>query len=205
MKLNYKNALLLLFISVFLLSCREDDSHPITWHYWSNATKTQLLKFKSDGSWLDLYNMEKTKKNTFDADEEGLIMYRKTTYPPDTAVGHILLVNSDLLVIKFDSRKTIDTFKAAGRNEKIIGTWVPAIEKNTSDTFHFTDKEYFDSYKVSEENKSTLFRFNFINDSILELNYFETGNAVKYKYLLSQDARLLHLETEQNKYSLKRK
>ncbi len=195
-------AFALLFI---LTSCREDDSHPITWKYWTDAAKLHLLKFYNDGSVVDLYNIEKTNKNIFVADEDGFIIYRKTILPHDTLAGKILLVNSEKLVVKFENRNNIDTFYRAGRNEKFVGKWIPGVEKNTSDTLYLMNSEISDSYKIDEEGRKSLFRYKLINDTIVEFDYFETGGKVQYYYLLSQDAKLLRFELGKQTISLKRK
>ncbi len=190
---------------VFLTSCNKDDSHPITRKFWIDKVQNRLIKFDKNGKVKDLYNFSNTNKDSYTIEGNSLTIYHRVLNKIDTAYAEIIEVSDSALILKYRKSAKPDTLQIADRNHAIIGTWIPSFDSSALDTFEITRKKIFDSYKIDKENMKEYFRYKFINDSIIEFNYFEKGISEKYTYTLSTDNLLLLLSQKKNTISLQRK
>lgn len=205
---NYKTILVLLIFTAGLFtleSCNKDDSHPITWKFWIDKSKSKLLKFNRDGSVRDLYNLSGTSKDIFEADSKGLVIYRKTVGKRDTLSAEIVYLEGDLLILKYRNSSKPDTLHSASNYDAITGRWIPSFDESQKDTFEFMQRDIFDSYRISADNIKEYYRYKLLNDSLMEVNFFEKNQIEKCKYVLSRDKQLLLLTLNKRTISLQRK
>jgi hypothetical protein len=196
-------SLSLFVISCFLFSsCNKDEGHPITFKFWINGEKNKIMKFNKDGSCYDLYDFSNTKDDRYEVGEKLLTIFRKTNGARDTVKAEILALQGDNLVIKY--KDYIDSLKTANKSELIIGNWVPTSQEFIQDSFEITSKEK-DCIKKDTSKIKKYFRYTFINDSLVEFNFFEKGIKEKYQYFESADNLLLMLKKKDYIISLKRK
>lgn len=206
-KKNPNILILIIFTaSIFTISsCNKEDSHPITRRFWIDKSKSKLLKFSKEGSVKDLYNLSYTYKDSYEVNEKELVIIHKTVGKRDTLTADIQYLEGDMLILKYRKISIPDTLVSANNYDAITGRWIPSFDESQKDSFEFMRRDIFDSYRIDANNKKEYFRFKLLNDSIMEMNFFEKNQIEKCKYTLSTDNLLLLLTVNKRTLSLQRK
>lgn len=202
---NYK-AITLSFFAIasllFLNSCSEEKTHPITWHHWIDNAKTKLLCFYQDGRFRDLYDYSHTYKHQYEIGEK-LIKFKNITLDKDdTSSAEVLYLQDGKLVIKYKDKR-VDSLSAAKSSDLMVGNWAP-FGVNEEEHYFTMGKESYDCIWSPQKKEKRYFRYKIIDDKTAEFDYYLEHRKEKVKYEVSKDGLALMLSGRDFTVTLKR-
>ena len=197
------SSILVIFVAVIsLVSCKKDDTHPITWSFWKDAGKTKIFRFAPNGQFFDLYDYANTQNDTYEVGEKYFTIYKKTTPYKVTVKGDIISLKNNKLILKY-SNGAVDSLYKADQKDCFVGSWIPTQQETNLDSFEINSIAR-DCIKRDTSHKKQYFRYNFINDSTVVFDYFQKNIKDTFKFFVSQDRLLLMLKKKNYIVSLRR-
>lgn len=206
MKINIKSFVILITAGIMLFgfeACkRNEPHHPITQCEWIDATGTKLLRFSINGRYRDLYDYMHTRKDRYEVGEKMITVYHEFNDERDTSKMEIVKCDLKNLVLKHDNG-SMDYLHPATKLQLLIGRWIPNFDESIADTFDIFKPEY-DSKLYNFRGETRPFHYSVVNDTTLNLNFFNEGITEKVNYFISEDRTMLLLKYKNIRVSLVR-